>query len=285
MTDYGRYKLSRAEAKAKVDEYDAMTDVEFADQLRHWSVYDVSDDSYAPVYKEVRDAIVIEFRKVLTENNNQVNYNLDLSVGLKLYEALSPTSGFNNVIANDDDVWRYISVCVMPDLTFIRYPNKKEDAEILAENIPGLTYAIGIKSEKDSGRIKKKRFYSHTRRIWLKTLWWYIHLGWQGSTDLTFEILKNNGTNIISHFIERPGRGYRPTLFRAMLYAYAMLPEQKDSVFRAAGKLNLAKCVSVEPALTEGGEKRYAEQLFKEVLEKEPKKEDAEGSDSKELAK
>lgn len=83
--------------------------------------------------------------------------------------------------------------------------------------------------------------------------------------DQTYKVLKNNGTNIISHFIERPGRGYREQLFRCMLYAYSLLPEKKDSTFRAAAKLNLAKCVSVEPALTEGGEKAYSIQLFDEV--------------------
>ena len=59
-----------------------------------------------------------------------------------------------------------------------------------------------------------------------------------------------------------------------MLYAYSMLPEQKDKTFRAAAKLNLAKCVSVEPALTEGGEKGYSEKLFEEVYTKELEKTD-----------
>ena len=93
-------------------------------------------------------------------------------------------------------------------------------------------------------------------------------------------MLKNNGTNIISHFIERPGRGYREQLFRCMLYAYALLPEQKDSTFRAAAKLNLAKCVSIEPALTEGGEKIYSQRLFDEVSKKELKNSNAEEGDT-----
>ena len=250
--DYSRYKLSFAEAKSIIDGYDSMSDTEFGDQVQHWSLFDSS--------------------------GNLINYNLDLEVGIALYEELNPKAGFNIIVANDDDFWRYISVRVMPDLTFIRYPNQSSDVEIIQQNIPGLSYAIGIKTEKDSIRLKKKRFYSHTRRIWLKTLWWYIHLGWQGSSEKTYKTLQNNGTNIISHFIERPGRGYRTTLFRDMLYAYSKLPEQKDSTFRAAAKLNLAKCVSVEPALTEGGEKTYAKALFEEVYMKERPDRHAEGS-------
>lgn len=61
-----------------------------------------------------------------------------------------------------------------------------------------------------------------------------------------------------------------------MLYAYSLLPEQKDSTFRAAAKMNLAKCVTVEPALTEGGEKEYARRLFDEVTAKGTKDDDNE---------
>ncbi len=78
-------------------------------------------------------------------------------------------------------------------------------------------------------------------------------------------MLKNNGTNIISHFIERPGKGYRLVLFRSMMKAYSAVPVKKDELFRAAAKLNLAKCKTVEPALTIGGEASYSQHLFDEV--------------------
>ena len=93
-------------------------------------------------------------------------------------------------------------------------------------------------------------------------------MGSQGTSQKTFEVLKNNGTKIISHFIERPGKGYRPALFRSMMYVYSTLPTQKDTIFRAAAKLNLAKCVTVEPALTLGVEKSYTATLFNEILQK-----------------
>ncbi len=40
----------------------------------------------------------------------------------------------------------------------------------------------------------------------------------------------------------------------------------KNKIFMAAAKLNLAKCVSVEPVLTDGGELEYSKRLFEEVL-------------------
>lgn len=280
MTDYGRYKLSLNDAKSKIDVYNSMNDVEFVDQIRHWAMFDVPEENYGEIYKDIRAEVVSVFRETLDKGNQKINYDLDLKVGIKLYEVLSLDNGFDIVKANDDDIWRYISICVMPDLTFIRYPNQQSDVEVIREYIPNLSYAIGVKTEKDSIRIKKKRFYSHTRRIWLKTLWWYVHLGWQDTPKKTYEVLKNNGTNIISHFIERPGRGYREQLFRCMLYAYSLLPEQRDSIFRAAAKLNLAKCVSIEPALSEGGEIFYSKKLFEEVFTKELIEKNAEEVDT-----
>lgn len=276
MADFGKYKMSFAEARTVVDALDNMSDVEFQDQIRHWARYDVPRTEYSEFYIPIREALIQAFDNTLRESAYHVNYNLDLTVGIKLYELLNPAKGFTIIQANDDDIWRYVSVRVMPDITFIRYPNIPDDIQILQESLPGLSYSIAVRTEKDSMRIKKKRFYSHTRRIWLKTLWWYIHLGWQGDSETTYAVLKNNGTNIISHFIERPGRGYRPELFRYMLYAYSLLPEQKDSTFRAAAKMNLAKCVTVEPALTEGGEKEYARRLFDEVTAKGTKDDDNE---------
>lgn len=278
MTDYGRYKLTFNEAKQRIDSYDNLNDTEFNDQIGHWALYDIPED-YGPIYKDIRSGVVETFKNALEKTGYRLNYTLDLKVGIKLYELLNPSNGFDIVKASDDDIWRYISVCVMPDLTFIRYPNQPSDIDTLKRYIPNLSYAIGIKTEKDSLRLKKKRFYSHTRRIWLKTLWWYVHLGWQGSSEKTFEVLKNNGTNIISHFIERPGRGYREQLFRCMLYAYSLLPKQKDKIFRAAAKLNLAKCISVEPALSEGRETTYSKNLFEEVSVKENLEDDAQEDD------
>ena len=268
MVNYGKYKLSLNNAKAMIEEIDCMGGIEYTERIRQWARFEVGNNSYAEVYKHIREEVIASFRQALEVNGKKVGYELDLKVGLKLYELLRPDDGFDMVKANDDDIWRYISVCVMPDLTFIRYPNQESDIHILQTEIPGLDYMGKSKPEKECIRIKKKRFYSHSRRIWLKTLWWYIHLGWQGTPDRTYEILKNNGSNIISHFIERPGRGYREKLFRCMLYEYAQLPEQKqkDKVFRAAAKLNLVKCTSVEPALTEGGEQVYSKKLFSEVV-------------------
>ena len=96
----------------------------------------------------------------------------------------------------------------------------------------------------------------------------------------TFEVLKNNATDNINKLIETPGRGYRLKLFRSMMLEYSKTDLHTTDDFLAFTKLNNAKCVSVEPALTFGGEREYARKLLDEIMQKGGVKENAEGSDS-----
>ena len=239
-------KLSYNDAKNIVAEYDGYNDVEFDDLVKHWKANDVSASAFDPAYEEFRKELVSVFNDTLAETGGKMNYLLDLRVGIKLYQLMPLGKDFTVIQANDDDIWRYISVKVMPDITYLRYPNP----------------------EKGSIRINQKRFYSHTRRIWLKTLWWYIHLSWQGDESKTFEVLRDNGVDNINKLIETPGRGYRIPLFRSMMLEYYKTSPHKVKDFAAFTKLNNAKCVSVEPALTSGGVAVYAQKLLAEVSTK-----------------
>lgn len=236
-------KLSYNEAKSIVAEYDGYNDTEFQDLVSHWMKNDTSASPYDPSYDGFRSELLNVFNSVLSETGGKMNYLVDLRVGIALYKLMPPGKNFTVIQANDDDIWRYISVKVMPDITYLRYPNP----------------------EKGSIRINQKRFYSHTRRIWLKTLWWYIHLSWQGTEKATFDVLKDNGVDNINKLIETPGRGYRIPLFRSMMREYQKTGPHKVKDFAAFTKLNNAKCVSVEPALTSGGVEKYAQKLLAEV--------------------
>lgn len=243
-------KLSYNDAKKIIAEYDGYNDTEFADQVKHWMAYDVSDSSYDPSYASFREELLTVFRDALVNAGgkltNRTKYLIDLNVGLRLYQLMPLGKDFTIIQANDDDLWRYISVKVLPDITYIRNPD----------------------ADKDGIRMAHKRFYSHTRRIWLKTLWWYIHLSWQGDESTTFEVLKDNGVDNINKLIETPGRGYRVPLFRSMMLEYYKTSPHKVKDFAAFTKLNNAKCVSVEPELTSGGVALYAQKLLAEVSTK-----------------
>ena len=241
-----RFKsLSLNEAKTIIAQYDNMSDEEFESLVAHWRKYDTIETD--PSYSAFREALLESFKKAAEESEGKMNYLLDLKVGISLYQLMPIGNEFSVISANNDDIWRYISVKVMPDITYLRYPDPAQ-GDI---------------------RINRKRFYLATRRIWLKTLWWYIHLSWQGSAEKTFEILKNNATDNINKLIETPGKGYRLNLYRNIVREYSETAPHKAKDFAAITKLNNVKCMSVEPELVSGGEPAYAKQLVSEIVHRE----------------
>ena len=241
-----KYKrLSLNDAGAIIAKYDNMNDIEFTDLTNHWKTYETIEID--PSYAEFRSKLLESFKNALSETGGKMTYLLDLRVALCLYQLMPLGKDFSIISANDDDIWRYISVKVMPDITYLRYPDPA----------------------KGDIRINSKRFYRGIRRIWLKTLWWYIHLSWQGTEEKTFDVLKNNATDNINKLIETPGKGYRLSLYRNMMREYSKNFPHKAKNFAAITKLNNVKCMSVEPELISGGEKQYVKQLVSEVVRKD----------------
>lgn len=232
-------KFTKAQGCEFVENIDELSDAAFSDLIAQWSSFNVEgfDDSYS----ELRQQVIDTYKKYSTERD----YEIDMRVGLCLYAYLNGKNGFTTVLANDDDIWRYLSCKVFPDITHLRYPPSKTD-------------------QSDGHRINTKRFYLHTRRIWVKTLWWYIHLSWQGTEASTYQVLKDFGTDTISDFIERPGKGYRLPLYRAMMKEYSMVKAKSSNLFNRIQKQNLVNCRSVEPALTEGAEVGYVKRLIEQ---------------------
>lgn len=235
-------KYTKAQAREFIDNADKLSDAAFADLMSQWQAFAVEgfDDSYS----ELRNSIVETYKQY----KDAGGYEIDMKVGLRLYKELSPKSGFTTVMANDDDIWRYLSCVVFPDITHLRYPPSKTD--------------VG-----EGHRLNTKRFYSHTRRIWLKTLWWYIHLSWQGTEESTYKVIIDFGTDTISDFIERPGKGYRLPLYRMMMKEYAKVENKSSNLFNRIQKQNLVNCRSVEPALTDGAESGYIKRLIKQSMQ------------------
>lgn len=223
-------KMSKPEAKDWVDRIDALSDEAFEDLKFRWGQHEIEDELSGD-YFSLREKILKAFDAGVIKGT----YAIDLEVGFCLYRELNLEAGFTNALANDDDVWRYLSCVVFPDITYKRYP-KPASGDI---------------------RLAKKRFYSHPRRIWLKTLWWYIHLSWQGTEEATREILRGLGSDTISDLIERTGKGYRLSLYREMMRGYSTVPNKKTDLFNKLCTQNRVNCRTIEPALTQGGERSY----------------------------
>lgn len=230
-------KFTKSQAREFIEEIDNLSDAAYEDLLAQWSKFNVIgyDESYNELRKKVID--------IYCKYKEKGGYEVDIRIGLCLYGELSKKNGFTNVLANDDDIWRYLSCIVFPDITNLRYPPSKTDRN-------------------EGHRLNTKRFYLHTRRIWLKTLWWYIHLSWQGTEDSTYKVLKDYGTDTISDFIERPGKGYRLALYRSLMKEYSKVDTKSANLFNRIQKQNLVNCRNVEPALTEGAELGYVKRLI-----------------------
>ncbi|HFI0914515.1 TPA: hypothetical protein ACGO1D_001600 [Streptococcus suis] len=181
----------------------------------------------------------IEARDILYDTYHldtveKLGYDFDLLFGLKLYSILSREKGFTNRTAANDDVWRYLSIKVVPDIVHSRW-GKNE--------IRTLT----------------------SRRIWLKNLWWYIHLSWAGDSIETYKILKDNTTDTVVQLVERPGIGYYTELYRELMKQYANISDTSRNVFRRALKLNTALLPVTYPELMDGGIPAYIRYIFSKV--------------------
>lgn len=235
--------LTKDAAAEWVKGIDYSSDAVFHDLEEQWKKHNVCD--YDSNYDELREKVIVTYKRAQDdykdESKSRRDYYTDLKVGFVLYGMLSLSDGFSIVKANDDDIWRYMSCKVFPDITYLRYP----------------------KSAKGDIRLAKKRFYSHPRRIWVKTLWWFIHLSWQGDEEKTLEVLEKCNIDAINKVFEQPGKGFRTELSREIIKQYALTVNNKSSKkFESIQKQNLVNCRTVEPALTVEKEEGYVRSLI-----------------------
>lgn len=155
----------------------------------------------------------------------------DVAAGLALYRILGE-AGLDVRAAADDAVWRFLSLRVVPDLVAGRWKHVPEE-----------------------------RFWRGRSRIWLRVVWWLVHLTWQGSEEETRAVLSGVTTDTIVQLVERPGRGgFRIELARA-LFRERSRRSLSQLEFRAFMKLNTARVMVTEPSFSEGGLDGYASEL------------------------
>lgn len=242
MHKFGTISLDKA--REIVNNYDALSPEDFKSNISNqWEQLTIDEDGLSEYDLSIRTTLLSVYKAHCGKGKAEL-YALDLDMGLTIYEILNPDcTEFTISDACNDDIWRYITMRIIPDLTYLRYP---------------------AKSEKGSKNINKKRFYSDKRRIWIKSLWWYIHLSWQGDRETTYAVLKDNGVDNINKLIETPGKGYRLSLYRTLMKEYSDRPHN-SKYFAGVTKLNNVKNKTIEPVLFEKGESNYVKQLFEEV--------------------
>lgn len=202
-------------------------------------------------YIKIRADIQSFYKKIKEECLNDIakkDYYIDTHMGILLYDYLWNQPGFNLRAAANDDFWRYLSIKVVPDVVAERW-----------------------------GKDNESHYWSKPARIWMRSIWWYVHLSWQGDMMATAQILEAPcfTTDSILNLGERTGRnGTFINVYRYIMYYYSKIPQdvlenydkntksQSDGLFRIVMKLNTAKSVVIDPALYLGGEKEYVRTLF-----------------------
>lgn len=195
-------------------------------------------ESYKAIQKDIQDLFVSTLSElnIDSEQISQNAYKVDYLFGLKLYELLNNRYNMTVRMASTEGIWLFLSVKVVPDLIELRYGLDHPD-----------------------------RFWKKPKRLWLRVLWWYIHLSWQGDYESTKEAIKDNTTDEILQLVDRCGRdGYRVDFCREFMKKFSKLnPEQRKQtkIFRKMMVLNTAKVQTIEPSLVDGGESAYVNDL------------------------
>ena len=188
------------------------------------------------VWADLRKEL-IQARDEVFDNNHfdpadKLGYKFDIEFGFKLHKILCEEIGFNNRVASDNGIWRYLSIKVIPDIVHSRH-GMEEDY-----------------------------FYKKPRRVWLSVIWWYIYLSWTENEERTREIIENNTTDTIMNLVERPGLGYYVDVYREIMRQYQMHNDSDRGLFRRVLKLNTARLLTVTPELIPGGIEAYVKELF-----------------------
>jgi hypothetical protein len=224
-----------------------MSDEDFQKQISDWERHSnrelVDTDDIKIRIKLYQAYDLAKYRAKKMQSKRGLLYSQDLMFGIQMSKILKE-SGFTVRNASSDDIWRYISIMIIPDVVYDRWKDKS-----------------------DQRKINDERFWETTRRIWLKVLWWYIYLSFRSDFDKTEKILEDNNADEISQLVERAGRtGYRVNLYREIMYNYSLISvddkiKEKNLLSRIL-QLNIIWASTIEPELIDGGLQTYVKNLF-----------------------
>ena len=232
-------KFTRGDAQTAMEEW-----------LQNYPTLPTVDRQYAEIRNNIQKINLLVRDEMSDVEESKKYYYLDSHLGLGLYEYLWSIPGFSMRVAANDDFWRFLSLKVVPDVVSQRW-----------------------------GKDNESHFWSRPTRIYLRSIWWYIHLAWQGNKEKTKELIECShfNTDTILNFEERSGRnGTNIEAYRWILYYYSKVPPEtvkkhsrgkngSDDIFRVVMKLNTVKMTVLDPSLCGGGEKHYAKSLYEET--------------------
>lgn len=209
---------------------------QFCDNNYKYGFIDIDDD-----YKNIRNIIIEKWNECKSKVKKIKSYDFDLLLAKEIFTLFD--NRFDSVTLASYNFWRYISLCVIPDLIYERW---------------GAANA---------------HFYKKTVRIYPYTLYWYIKLSWQGDILTTFNLLNKNflTTDTILQCVERPGRmGIDIKYYNILMEKYCNTILDKANkygdLFRNMLTLNTSRSFNLAIDFVNGGIDGYVQELLDESV-------------------
>lgn len=194
--------------------------------------------------EELRKKLSSAYNKA--KDNKKSDYIVDIKFGIELFDILDKTPWFTKSLASNYDFWRYVSICIIPEIIFDRYGDKLD------------------------------HFYNKNVRIYPATLYWYINIFKKESKDKTFEYLSlpHFSTDTILQTIERTGNETNVDVLKEILNQYSKLEIKKikenycpiNIFLRRILIQHMARILVIIPELYEGGIEGYVKMLIDSIL-------------------
>lgn len=203
--------------------------------------YDESiPDRYLELRKILRTKYLDVFNKYSKTNNRNKDYLLDFYFGLEVYEIMNNEFNLtrNLPVSANISFWIYLQMKVVPDIVYSRWQDRP------------------------------LRFYKQTNRVWLSSIWWYIHLAWQGSKEQTAIVAHNFTTDTIVNLIERTYTGYDVNLTREIIRQLKRYDNKNQRFFRSIMVLNTIYLKTIEPKFYKNSYEGYVKMLFEKASNK-----------------
>ena len=249
--------LSKPEARRITKQWNAMSREAFLEKKKTWN--DEIQRELSPDYRALRNEITQAWNDAcmaVQEGNyrkREILYATDLHFAVSLYRIMcqwhiSPKE------ASNDHLWIYLSVKVFPDLISMRFTEKTDQ------------------ETEGTVNVNEARYWKNSSRIYLRCLWWYIHLSLQRcrtlelSLEKTYEKLQFNSVEIIYLLVEKGGRSWcNVEVYREIMSCFAGLQfrcENRAELFRKVISLHAARALTVQPCLYKGGIREYVSDIF-----------------------
>ena len=194
--------------------------------------------------EELRNKLLLAYDKA--KQNKISDYRVDIKFGIELFDILDKALWFTKSLASNYDFWRYISICIIPEIIFDRFGD-----------IPS-------------------HFYEKNVRIYPSTIYWYINIFKKESKEKTFDYLSLPcfSTDTILQTIERTGNETNVDVLREILNQYSKLEIKKikenycpiNKFLRRILIQHMARSLVIIPEFYDGGIEGYVKMLIDSIL-------------------